>query len=415
VIWRPSFVVSTAKAALIEGGQVPLTSDYEVGGGINLSRSLIQGGGYSLRLPVVDVSEVGAGGGSIARTDELRRLSVGPESAGAYPGPACYGRGGLLATVTDANVVLGYINPSRIGVGTISINRESAYTSIAKYVAEPMGISVEDAAFSIHSIATAAMTRAVRAVTTYRGRDPRNLSLVAFGGSGPIHAVGVAQALRIDRVVVPPLAGVLSALGLLLATVEHHFVRSVMTRLDEGNSSVLTEHFSSLYRQAQEELSTFRYADEDLDVTRSLDVRYRDQGHSLNLPVMDWPITPEATQMIVDGFHRLHEGTYGHNAPEEVVEAENARIVISRRRRRSLPTSVPSRERPRTAEVTRHAYFDRDQASLEVPTMARERITDPMSGPVLIDELDSTIVVPPDWQVSRDPFDNLVIRRAGPV
>ena len=212
---------TTAKAVIIEDGQPSMTSEYEFRDGISTSSRFIKAGGYMLKVPAIDIAEVGAGGGSLASIDHGGLLRVGPESAGADPGPACYGLGNDRPTVTDANVVLGYINAQSLAGGQLAIDRRKSLAAIETHIARPLGIAVEDAAHGIRAVANAAMARAVRAVTVERGRDPRDLALIAMGGNGGIHAIDLARQLGIGRVIVPPLSGVFSAVGMLGADIEH--------------------------------------------------------------------------------------------------------------------------------------------------------------------------------------------------
>ena len=188
---------------MIEDGEAARTTEYEVGAGINLSSKLVKGGGYPIKLPFIDVSEIGAGGGSIVRIDESGALKVGPQSAGAVPGPMCYGLGGTRPTFTDAMVVLGYLNPVAIAGGRVKLDAARARAAIEAEVAKPLGLDLAVAAHGVYTLAAATMTRAVKAVTTYRGRDPRDFALVAFGGNGPIAAVEIARALEIKDVLIP--------------------------------------------------------------------------------------------------------------------------------------------------------------------------------------------------------------------
>ena len=226
---------TTAKAALIENGSPSYTTDYEIGAGISLSSKLVTGGGHAVKVPVIDLAEVGAGGGSIVRVDAGGALKVGPNSAGSYPGPACYNIGGSEPTVTDANLILGYINPSYLAGGEVELTSSLAESSIRSTVAESLGLSLQDAAHGVHAVANVNMIRAIRAVSTYRGRDPRDFVLLAFGGSGPIHAADMARSLGIGTVVVPPSPGLFSAVGLLQARPEWHFVRTYFTNVADAD------------------------------------------------------------------------------------------------------------------------------------------------------------------------------------
>jgi N-methylhydantoinase A len=217
---------TTAKASIIENGQLSQTPEYEVGGGISLTSRLIKGGGYALRVPVIDIAEVGAGGGSIVWLDPGGALQVGPHSAGAVPGPVCYAAGGTEPTVTDANVALGYLNPEHLVGGDLPLDADAACRALHEGVAQPLGLGLDEVAYGIHLVANSNMMRAVRAVSSQRGRDPRGYALFAFGGNGPVHAVELAGSLGITRVLVPVAPGLFSAFGLLFADVEHHYVRT---------------------------------------------------------------------------------------------------------------------------------------------------------------------------------------------
>ena len=246
---------TTAKAALVEDGEVTRAAEYQVGGGIMTGSRLLTGAGYTLKVPAIDLAEVGAGGGSIIRVDAGGALRVGPESAGAMPGPACYDQGGEEPTVTDANVVLGYLNPQQLVGGEVPLNPARARAVLAARVAGPLGLELEHAAFGAHLVAASNMIRAIRAVSSERGRDPRGFTLVAFGGNGPLFAAGMAAALGIRRVLVPPVPGVFSSFGLLCARLEHHYARSLRTLLRAAELPALNEAFDDLERQARAQLT----------------------------------------------------------------------------------------------------------------------------------------------------------------
>ena len=217
---------TTAKASLIEDGRVAYSPEYEVGASLSAGNRLVGGGGERILAPTIDIAEVGAGGGSVAYLDKAGGLHVGPRSAGAMPGPACYQIGGKEPTLTDADVVLGYIRPGKLANGDITIDLEAAHRTIHDCIAKPLGIAVVRAAEGIHRIANSNTMRALRAVSTERGRDPRDFVLVAFGGNGPVHAANLADELRVKQTIVPPLPGLFSAVGLLFGGIEHHDARS---------------------------------------------------------------------------------------------------------------------------------------------------------------------------------------------
>ena len=274
---------TTAKASLIENGQRSWTTEYEVGAGISLSSRLVKGGGYAVKVPVMDLAEVGAGGGSIVWIDRGGALRVGPQSAGAVPGPVCYGLGGKDPTVTDANLVLGYINPVQLAGGSVALRGDIAVESLRVNVAERLGLSLLEAAYGVHTIANISMIRAIRAVSTYRGRDPREFTLLAFGGSGPIHAVGIARSLDISQVVIPPSPGVFSAIGLLEAQPEHHFVQTFVRRIDEADTIEINETYARIQERGAETLKSEGYVPTDITWERKADLRYVGQAYELTV------------------------------------------------------------------------------------------------------------------------------------
>jgi N-methylhydantoinase A len=217
---------TTAKASLVEAGEVTRSLEYQVGGGIMMGSRLLTGAGYMLKVPAIDLAEVGAGGGSVVWIDPGGSLQVGPHSAGASPGPLCYDLGGTHPTITDANVILGYINPAYLVGGALPLNADKAHRVFEEVIAQPLGLSLAHAAYGAHQIAASNMMRAIKAVSTERGRDPRDYALFAFGGNGPLFAAGLAEALHMRRIIVPPSPGLFSAFGLLYADVEHHYSRT---------------------------------------------------------------------------------------------------------------------------------------------------------------------------------------------
>ena len=229
---------TTAKAVIVENGRPSMTSEYEFRDGMSTSSRFIKAGGYMLKVPAIDLAEVGAGGGSLASVDSGGLLKVGPESAGADPGPACYGLGNTSPTVTDANVVLGFINPTALSGGRLTIERQLSEQAIREHVARPLGMSLDDAAHGIRAVANVAMARAIRAVSVERGLDPRDFTIIAIGGNGGIHAIDVARQLGITRIIVPVLSGVFSAVGMLAGDVAHSSLQTVLRPLAELNAAV---------------------------------------------------------------------------------------------------------------------------------------------------------------------------------
>ena len=398
---------TTAKASLIEQGKPSLTTEYEVGAGIQLSNRLVKGRGHALKLPVIDIAEVGAGGGSIVRVDPGGSLRVGPQSAGAKPGPACYSQGGTEATVTDANVVLGYINPTSIAGGTVSVNSEAAKIALNRSAAEHLELETNDAAYGVYAVANTTMIRAIKSVTTYRGRDPREFTLMAFGGSGPLHAAEMARSLGIRQIIVPASPGVFSALGLLEALPEYSFSRTMITDpMSEGADKIINA-FNELESSSIERLRT-----EDLgqDVigswSRTADLRYRGQAYELTVNANARP-DDDLANFIVERFHIEHERTYGRRASDEPVDLVTIRSTYRIDSDRIVPKSVNETE---DKKPPRNAYFGKQNGWMLTPVIDRGGLTNSIThGPLIIEEYDSTTLVPPDTSVHIDETGNIIM------
>ncbi len=292
---------TTAKAAMIEGGRFDRVGSLDVGAEINLAGRLLTGGGYHVRVPAIDIAEVGAGGGSLVGLDAGGSLRVGPESAGAVPGPVCYDQGGVTATVTDANVVLGFLNPDFLVAGELRLDRDKAARAIQEQIAWPMGLAVEEAAYGVHIVANATMARALRAVSNERGRDPRGFALMAFGGNGPVHAATLADTLDIRNVLVPPVPGVFSALGLLFPETEHHYVKTYKRNLEGLDPGAVEDVFGGLERAGAEALEAEGYPGVRTRFERLADMRYLGENSELTVPV---PAGPRAMERWRESFSR---------------------------------------------------------------------------------------------------------------
>jgi N-methylhydantoinase A len=415
---RPNLITldmggTTAKASIVEGGQLHQATECEVGAGINVGNRLNRGAGYLLRVPAVDIAEVGAGGGSIVWLDPAGSLHVGPHSAGAVPGPVCYAAGGTLPTLTDANVLLGYLNQSTLLGGALPIDRELARAAFDAQIARPLGLSTLEAAHGVHRIGVASMVRVVRSVSSERGRDPRGFTLVAFGGNGPVHAALVAAELGIPTVIVPPRPGLFSAVGLLVAEPSHHFSRTILRQTRSLGPGDLAQAFRAVEATA---LATLRRDGRDVErivLTRQVDLRYVGQSFELRLPVDDADLTGATPAELDRRFGDEHERTYGHRAEGEPVEIVHLRVTATAREA-STGDLFEQATRPPDAPPTYHrkraAYFGRGIGTVEVPVLAREEIgSAKVAGPIIIEEYDATTVVPPGSQVWRDLANDLVI------
>ena len=398
---------TTAKASLIEDGERNLTTEHEVGAGIQLSSRLVKGRGHALKLPVIDIAEVGAGGGSIVRIDPGGALRVGPESAGADPGPACYRQGGTDATVTDANVVLGYINPTAIAGGTVDVDLEAAREALDRSAAKQLGIDTTDAAYGVYAVANTTMIRAIKSVTTFRGRDPRDFTLMAFGGSGPVHAALIARSLGIRQIIVPGSPGVFSALGLIEALPEYGFSRTLIADPAQVSADVIIDAFDQL-----ESSSLERLKDEALNEaitgswSRTADLRYRGQAYELTVTADTGP-NDDLLGMIVERFHQEHERTYGRRASDEPVDLITIRSTYRIDAERIVPESVNI---PQEQQQPRQAYFGREQGWMLTPVITREELTRSFrSGPLIVEEYDSTTLIPPGTDARIDEQGNITM------
>lgn len=392
---------TTAKASVIAGGEVAVTAEYEVGGGTNGKR-WIAGTGHPIRVPVVDLAEVSAGGGSIAWIDPGGALKVGPHSAGALPGPAAYGRGGTRPTVTDANVVLGYLDA--LLDGRLKIDRAAAERAIDDHVARPLGLSVPEAAARIIEVVNANMCDALRIVSIERGHDPREFSLMAFGGAGPVHAAALAEELAVPEVVVPPVPGAFSALGLVATDLRRDFARTLYAPLDSVDPARIDAVLAAMEAEGLAMLRAAAVPPERQEMQRQADCRYRRQAYELTVPMADGPVTAATLAALAAAFHAKHEQTYGHSNPREPVQLVNLRLTALGR---LPPLALAQPSWPEAARrSSRPVWFA--GAALPCPVLWREGLMpgEAIPGPAVIEALDSTTVVPPGWtaQVAAQGF-----------
>ena len=402
---------TTAKACMVENGQVMRAQEQSVGAGIMAGSRLLTGAGYTLKVPAIDLAEVGAGGGSLVWIDGGGALQVGPHSAGANPGPVCYGLGNETPTVTDANVVLGYLNPTHLVGGALAIDAEKSRRALRDKVAEPLGLSLEDAAYGAHLIAASNMIRAIKAVSTERGRDPREFAIFAFGGNGPLFAGGMAEALGISRIIVPPSAGLFSAFGLLYADVEHHYARTFRRLLRGGTLDEIDAAWEALAAQARQQLASEGFTGARGLIRRSAAMHYHGQSFELVVPVPDGPLDLAMVAHLEEAFGREHEITYGHRAgPEEPVELVNIQVVgQGLREGDDVPEVVRSSRPEPTPPPPRRAYFGREHGWRETPVVSRASLAKGATGPLIIEEYDSTTVVRPGVRASLDSGGNIVL------
>ncbi|NNN20320.1 MAG: hydantoinase/oxoprolinase family protein [Acidimicrobiaceae bacterium] len=402
---------TTAKAALINDGVPEMSEGYFVGNEMS---------GHPVMLPVVDVIEVGAGGGSIAYVDSVGSLQIGPQSAGGYPGPICYGWGGVEPTVTDANAILGRLNPDSFLGGEMPLNFEVARHIIESNIASPLGISISEAAQAIVDVAVNKMALAVRAVSIEKGLDPRDCALIAIGGAGPLHAVAVARDLDIPMVIVPPLPGHYSAFGMLVADVRHDYVRTYFQRLDELDPVVLSGMIVEMDSDARKLMSQEGLASEDISTEQFVDLRYSGQEFTLRVQIFPEEIEREGMDDVRKRFDKLHQERYGHMAPTEAVEVVNVRLVgIGRRNAPAI--EPPTATGLATPVGNRSVGFTAKSGSIaRVASIWKREELAPGSridGPAVIEEYASTIVFDVGDVAEVRGSGEIVIRlaeRAGP-
>jgi N-methylhydantoinase A len=397
---------TTAKAVIIEDGRPSMTSEYEFRDGISTSSRFIKAGGYMLKVPAIDIAEVGAGGGSIAGIDKGGLLVVGPQSAGAMPGPACYGLGNDRPTVTDANVVLGFINATSLAGGKLHIDRALSEKAIRDHVGDSLGLPMQDAAHGIRAVANAAMARAIRAVTVERGLDPRDLTLMAFGGNGGVHAPDLARQLGIPRVVIPPMSGIFSALGMLASDIEHTALRTVSRRLDRMSVADLQKIKQELREQVAAQLAADGYQAERTAFLWEADLRHEGQATELTVPFEGEDFAQIRERFIAEYFK-----TYGYrdSTPMELMKVRVAGRGLRDNRLDFGNMKIAARAGS-SRSGTRQISFARGEPAVAVEIVDRGALGPSCrQGPLIIEEFDATIVVPPDAKAHKDAIGCIVL------
>ena len=402
---------TTAKASIIENGEVTRATEYSVGAGIMIGSRLLSGAGYLLKVPAIDLAEVGAGGGSHVWIDPAGSLQVGPSSAGAVPGPVCYDIGGNEATVTDANVVLGYLNAEYLVGGALKINARKARDVFREKIARPLGVPVEHAAYGTHQIAASNMIRAIKVVSSERGRDVRDYALFAFGGNGPLFAAVTAEALQMRRIVVPPSPGVFSSFGLLFSEIEHHHSRTFWRVVRDTDTGVIAEAITNLESEALAALEAQGFHGHRVRVLRAASMRYMGQSFELTVPIAAGDINERSLRELEEAFGREHEYTYGHRAgPDEPVEIVSLHAIgqgIPDKPR--VPDAIQVSGATPVAPGRRQAYFGPESGWLKVDVIPRSGLTESRPGPCIVEEYDATCMVPPGARAELDSYGNIVI------
>lgn len=401
---------TTAKMCLIKDGQPEMASTFEIARVHRFKR----GSGLPVQVRSIELIEIGAGGGSIARIDELGLLKVGPSSAGADPGPACYGLGGREATVTDADLVLGYLNPRNFLGGRMSLSVEAAEAAIRASIAEPMSISVLEAAWGIHQVVNENMTAATRIHVAERGADIRRMRMIAFGGAGPVHSDAIARALKMRGTIIPASAGVTSALGFLTAPTSFELARSVVGPLGSDRLRELDEVYAALEDEGRALLVGAGIPPDDMTFVRQGDIRHAGQGHEI---VLELPFSRlegvDLDTEIRPRFYDQYEAVFGHAHRHLSLEIVTCRLTASGPRPSVgvEPREADAAPQEPTPSEIRPAYFHETNGFVQTPAYERSQLAagTTFQGPAIIEEKDSTAVVGPGASVTVDRFLNLLV------
>jgi N-methylhydantoinase A len=412
-------VTAGADACRMTGFQNIITFDM---GGTSCDVALIKDGepsiasrgkieGRDLALPMMDINTVSAGGGTIAKVDRFGMLQVGPHSAGATPGPACYGHGGEMPTITDCNLVMGHLSADNFLGGQMRLDVAAARRAVVSEVAQPLGIDPIAAAEGVVRVIEVKMEEVIKAISTMRGHDLRDFMLLAFGGAGPVHAARIARDLGMAGLIVPLYPGVYSAIGLIMSDVKHDYVQSKLQPLAELTPDGVNQMFARLEAQAAEELHSDGFAAEHVNIHRALDLRYAGQGYEITMPCTADALQRGGLASLRKQFDEQHRAMFGHMAPQEPIE-----VVSYRVRAVGLvpPVELP-RFRPSGATLadalraTRRVRFDgRD---LDCPVYQRERLDVGLTlpGPAILDQFDCTTLIHAGQTARVDEWKNLIV------
>jgi N-methylhydantoinase A len=399
---------TTAKACVIAGGRPLVAPEFEV----DRQYQFKKGSGLPVKVPVIEMIEIGTGGGSIAATDALGRLRVGPRSAGARPGPAAYGQGGSAPTVTDADLALGYLDPGFFLGGTMALDPEAARDALARGVAEPLGLAPEAAAWAVHHLANEAMASAARLHAVERGVDVERLALFAFGGAGPVHAFGVARILGSPRVIYPLGAGVMSAAGFLAAPMRYDTVRSAPGPLEALDWAAARAAVAEMEAEACAVLG--RVLPEDaIRLTRVADMRYRKQGYELRTPVPEGALAPALAEPLRAAFEETYAALYGHTVPGAEVDVVSWR-VIAEGPQPELAFGAGHAARGEPAKGARRAWLPEEGRFAEIPVLDRYALAPgaELGGPCIVEERESTVVINAPARLRLDEAANLIAEPA---
>lgn len=390
---------TSTDVALLQGGQCRLTSEAVVHG-------------YPIKAPMLDIHTVGAGGGSIAYVDAGGLLKAGPRSCGAFPGPVCYSQGNEEPATTDANVVLQTLNPTHLLGGRMAIRQDLSKAAIQK-LADQLGLGLMETAQGILSVVTANMARAIRVISVQRGHDPRDFTLMAFGGGGPLHAARLAKELDMKRVLVPRNPGILCAMGLLLTDLRADFAATKLLPLAPGSIGEVADGFATLVARAEDWFAHEEIAAGDRVLTRTADMRYAGQNYELAVPLPDGPVTAATLDALAAGFEDLHRQRYGFIAEGEAVQIVTLRLEATGKVRKATLPRFPEAGPDASSAVTgqRPVWFPEAQDFVPTPIYSREGLKpgNRFAGPAIVEQMDTTTVVPPGMSARVDPYLNLIL------
>jgi N-methylhydantoinase A len=393
---------TSTDVALLQGGQCRLTSEAVVHG-------------YPIKAPMLDIHTVGAGGGSIAYVDAGGLLKAGPRSCGAFPGPVCYDQGNTEPATTDANVVLQTLNPTHLLGGRMKIRQDLSKAAIQR-VADQLGLGLMETAQGILSVVTANMARAIRVISVQRGHDPRDFTLMAFGGGGPLHAARLAKELDMKRVLVPRNPGILCAMGLLLTDLRADFAATKLLPLEPGSVGDVAEGFATLTARAEDWFEHEGIAAENRMLTRTADMRYKGQNYELAVALPEGPVTQATLEALAAGFADLHRQRYGFIAEGEPVQIVTLRLeatgLVQKATLTRHPDAGPDASAARTGE--RPVWFPEAQDFVATPIYSRDELKpgNRFAGPAIVEQMDTTTVVPPGMTARVDPYLNLILEIA---
>jgi N-methylhydantoinase A len=393
---------TTAKCSLINEGEVRITTDYHI-------ERTERSAGYPIKVPVVDIVEIGNGGGSIAWLDDAGSLKVGPKSAGAVPGPIAYGKGGTEPTTTDANLVTGRLSPRNFDY---QVNMEVVKTIMEEKIGRPFSMTAEDAALGILRIANSNMLNALKLISVRKGYDPRKFALVAFGGGGPLHATALAKALGVKKVIVPVASSVFAAWGMLMSDLRHDYIQTYIHRLNRMDPSSFNNKWKEMEQQAIEQFETEGFSKDQVQFERFLDMRYLGQEHTVKVPVPGGRLNADHIQEIIDCFHEAHEQHYTFRLEGAETEIVNMHLTaFGKVQKPALPTLKMTGKNVEEALKGKRRVLYEEEGWMEVPVYDRNQMEPEMevAGPAIIEEKTATCVLYPGQKLTMDTFGNLII------